>query len=216
MIDVSEFLAERERLRRFCFIRTRAVVVLRDAVAARLDTFRDLDTFRFREPGDQDAVSRLAEFIQLLLMVDAKRFADPDDVCADFGPSLIAYPTPDERRDVDTVLTASDNSFEAIMIDYRPIEAVLPLMSPGRPVDLPRAVRTWDRALRKQRRVAAILTLNRHDDAVMCDGGRLLRRGNSDTFDLAGPFWRRVYDEIGRQPCMRREAWRRSDFQGTA
>lgn len=30
MIDIAAFLAERERLRQFCFTRTRATIVIRD------------------------------------------------------------------------------------------------------------------------------------------------------------------------------------------
>lgn len=198
MINVAEFLVERERLKRFCFVRTTAAIVIQDvAVRSALP--------RYSGPRDQDPVSRLAEFIQLLLMVDAARFADPDDLCADFGPSLTAFPTIDARRDVDTVLDASDNPFEAIIVDYRMADAVLPVMAPHLMVNKSNAVRTWDRALRRQRRIAAILTLDPNNGAILCDGGRLLRRSNGDTFDLAGPFWRRSYDDIGRQRCMQRQ-----------
>jgi len=214
MIDVAEFLAERERLRSFCFIRTKAAIVIQDVVAARSRAGYH------RDPRDQDPVSRLAEFVQLLLMVDASRFADPDDVCADFGSSIIAFPTLDARQDVGTILAASNNSFEAIIVDFRVTEAVLPVVAPHLTLNRSSAIRTWDRALRKQRRIAAILTADPQTDsnAILSDGGRLLRRSNGDTFDLAGPFWRRVHDEIGSQPCMHREAWRQNGFEtsGTA
>jgi hypothetical protein len=207
VIDIQAFQIERERLRRFCFARTKAVIVIHDVAAAGSSSFRD--------PRNDDPVSRLAEFIQLLLLVDATRFADPDDVCADFGPSLIAFPTIDARQDVATVLAASDNTFEAIIVDYRVTEAVLPVLAPHLVLNKSNLFRTWDRELRKQRRIAAILTVDPGTDdvAIYCDGGRLLRRSSGEMFDLAGQFWLQVYNEISSQHCMRRETWRQKDFQ---
>lgn len=205
MIDAAAFLIERERLRRFCFRQTRSAIVIRDTCHHRGSADHPQD----------DPVSRLAEFIQLLLMVDAKRFADPNDVCGDFGPSIFALPTPNAKRDVATILAASDHSFEAIIVDYRLSEAVYPLIAPHLGCDKMRAIKVWDRLLRQQRRICAVLTLDGAIDAIaiQCDGGRLLRRSDGVTFDLAGQFWRHVHDDIASQACMRREAWRRKEFR---
>lgn len=205
MIDAAAFLFERELLRRFCFRQTKAAVVVRDTCHHR----------GLADHPQDDPVSRIAEFLQLLLMVDAKRFADPDDLCSDFGPSIFALPTPNAKRDVATILAASDHSFEAIVVDYRVSEVVYPLIAPRLLCDKMRAIKAWDRSLRQQRRICAILTLDRSTDdaAVMCDGGRLLRRSDGETFDLAGPFWLQVYNEIASQRCMRRAAWQQNEFQ---
>jgi hypothetical protein len=209
MIDVSSFLAERERLRSFCFRRTRAAIVIRDTCHSGLAQQRG-----FADPQN-DRVSRLAELLQFLLMVNAKRFADPDDTCPDFGPSIFALPTIDAQQDVATIMAASDNTFEAIIVDYRLSEAVLPVLAPHLVFDKSQAVRTWNRALRKQGRIAAILTIDPETDdaAILCDGGPMLRRNDGESFDLAGSFWLGVFNEIGQQRCMRRETWRQKDFQ---
>lgn len=205
MIDAAAFLIERERLRRFCFPQTRSAIVIRDTCSDRSSA---------NHPQD-DPVSRLAEFLQLLLMVDGRRFADPDDLCSDFGPSIFALPTSDAKRDVETILTASVHSFEAIVVDYRVSEVVYPLIAPRLLCDKMRAIKVWDRSLRQQRRICAILTLDRSTDdtAVLCDGGRLLRRADGETFDLAGQFWLQVYNDVASQRCMRREAWERSGHE---
>jgi hypothetical protein len=205
MIDATAFLIERERLRRFCFARTRGAIVIRDVTAVG-STQRAL--------GEDDHVSRLAELLQILLTVDAERFADPDDSCENIAPSIFAFPSPDAKRDVATILAAASGS-EPIVVDFRLIEIVWPLLAPQLASDITRSTKVWDRAMRKQRRLCAIVT--RHmavdDIAIKCDGGRLLRRNGGETFDLAGQFWRDVYSDIAAQPCMRREAWQRRAFK---
>jgi hypothetical protein len=205
MIDVSAFQVEREKLRRFCFARTRAAIVIRDVTSA--STQRGL--------GEEDHVSRLAELLQILLTVDAERFADPDDSCSNIAPSIFAFPSPDAQRDVTTILAAAKGS-EPIIVDFRLIEIVWPLLAPQLASDITRSTKVWDRAMRKQRRVCAIVT--RHpaidDIAIQCDGAcLLLRRSGGETFDLAGRYWREVYGTIASQRCMRREEWQRSAFR---
>jgi hypothetical protein len=96
MIDVTAFTAERERLRRFCFRRTSAAIVIRDISAC---------------PNlPNDPVSRVAEVLQILLAVDAKRFADPDDNCENVEQSIFAFPTANAKQDVVTILRASKRS----------------------------------------------------------------------------------------------------------
>jgi hypothetical protein len=202
MIDVSSFIIERDRLRRYCFQQTTAAIVIRDVCRGDV-----------KEPRN-NLVSRLAEWLQFLLTVDARRFADPDDTCDDFGPTIFALPTIDAKRDVATILSAS-NGYEAIVVDYRFAEAVLPMFAPHLACDKRNAIKTWDRVLRKQRRMCAIVTLDDtiDDIAVQCDGGRLLRRSTGETFDLACRFWLQAYHEIASQRCMRREAWKQRDFR---
>jgi hypothetical protein len=200
MIDISTFCTERDRLRRFCFAQTRAAIVIRDT--------------RSNSPafGENDPVSRIAELLQILLTVDAMRFADPDDDCAHLAPSIFAFPSPDVRQDVATILAAA-KGFEPIIVDFRLAEIVLPWLAPHLAVNIARAKKVWDRAMRKQRRLCAIVTRCTAvaDIAIQCDGGRLLRRGG-ETFDLMGGFWREVYSDIATQRCMRRQEWQRSEF----
>lgn len=199
MIDLSSFSLERERLRRFCFRLTKAAIVIRDVA----------------DPKENGRIPRLAEFLQFLLTVDARRFVDPDDACADFGPSIFAFPTFNAKRDVATIIAAS-NGAEAIVVDYRVIEAIWPLLAPtpmrGKTSD---AIKIWDREFRKRGRICAIITLDAavRDIAIEWDGGRLLRRSGGETFDLAGRFWQEACSEIASQRCMSREAWRQKDFQ---
>jgi hypothetical protein len=201
MIDVSSFVIERDRLRRFCFRRTNAALVIRDVCHGGL-----------RDPR-YDLVSRMAEWLQFMLTVDAKRLADPDDTCDSFR-SIFAFPTINAKQDVATILAAC-NGTEAIIIDYRLSEAVLPQIAPHLAGDKLNAIKIWDRALRKRKRICAIVTLDdvTTEIAIQCDGGRLLRRYGGETFDLAGQFWLEVHNEVASQRCMRRETWRQNDFQ---
>src|SRR4051812_15514486 len=106
VIDIPSFLSERERLRRFCFQRTKATIVVRDVTGS-------------LAAGEKDPATRLAEWVQFLLKVDATRIADPDDDCED-APSLFAFPTSlDTRGDVQAVVAAHRGS-EHLVIDYRP------------------------------------------------------------------------------------------------
>jgi hypothetical protein len=201
-MDIQAFRTERERLRRFCFRHTAAVIVIRDATAGLLKV------------ADNDPVSRLAEWLQFLLAVDETRFVDPDDTCDDFGPSIFAYPTLNAKRDVATILAAS-NGFEAIIVDYRLSEIVWPLLAPQLAGDKRRSIKIWDRTLRKRNRFCAILSLDAatSDIAIQYDGGRLLHRSGGETFDLAGGFWGEAHSEIASHRCVSREAWRHKDFQ---
>jgi hypothetical protein len=201
MIDVSTFLIERERLRRFCFRQTTAAIVIRDFTGV-------------LKVAEENPVSRLAEWLQFLLSVDPARFADPDDVCDDFGPSIFAYPTSNAKRDVATILKAS-NGYEAIIIDYRLGEAVWPLLAPQLASGKTSSIKTWDRELRKRRRICAIVSMDAavSDIAIQYTGGRLLRRSGGETFDLAGRFWLEAYNEIASQRCVARAAWRQNHFK---
>jgi hypothetical protein len=173
MIDVPSFITERERLKRFCFRRTKAAIVLRDVARSK----------------DSDTLPRLAKFLQFLLTVDARRFIDPDDVCSDFGPTIFAFPTYDAKRDAATIIRAGDGS-EAVVVDYRIAEAVWPLLAPTRAPGTPRSVKIWDREMRKRGRICAVLTLDAAVDqvAIQCDGGRLLRRSGGETSILPPAF----------------------------
>jgi hypothetical protein len=200
MIDVSSFLIERERLRRFCFRHTTAAVVISDVTA-------------LAKVAEGDPVSRLAEWLQFLLTVDATRFADPNDACDDAGPSIFAFPTFNTKRDVATILAASNGS-EAIVVDYRLSEIVCPLLAPHLSTDKRRSIKIWDRTLHKRGRICVIVTLDAAvgDVAIQYDGNRLLRRSGGDTFDLAGRFWRDAYSEIASQRCVQLDQWQRSAF----
>lgn len=202
MIDVSSFIIERDRLRRFCFKDMSAAIVIRDVCRG-----------GFEDPRN-NIVSRLAEWLQFLLTVDARRFADPDDTCDASGPSIFAFPTINAKQDVATIL-ATGNGSEAIVVDYRLSEVVLPLLAPHLACDKISAIKIWDRTLHKRRRICAIVTCDEITDgiAIRCDGGRLLRRSSGETFDLAHRFWLDAYNDIAAQRCMRREAWRQKEFR---
>lgn len=106
MIDIAEFRAERERLRQFCLVRTRASIVLHDLRRPKFTSF-----------GEGDQISRIAELLQILLSVDAHRFADPDDACEDMMPSIFAFPSNDAKADAATICSAA-KGVEPIIIDF--------------------------------------------------------------------------------------------------
>jgi hypothetical protein len=200
MIDISSFITERERLRRFCFRQTSASIVLMDVGKV------------LNDPRD-DRVCLLAEWVQFVLSVDAERLINPDDSC-DNLPSIIAFPTANAKRDVATILAASKGA-EPIIVDFRLSEVVWPLVAPHLACDMVRSIRIWDSTLRKHKRLCAIVTRDPDIDhlAIRCDGSRLLRRSSGETFDLAGPSWLEVYNEIASQRCVSRDTWRKNDFQ---
>jgi hypothetical protein len=200
MIDLSSFLIERARLRRFCFRQTTAAIVVRDvSVSATL-------------PNDR--VSRIAELLQILLTIDAARFADPDDPCDYVAPSIFAFPTTNSKQDVAAVLAVSKGA-EPIIVDFRLNEMVWPLIAPHLACDIARSTKVWDHTLRMQKRICAIVTRDvRTDDiAIRCDGSALLRQSGGKTFDLASQYWRDVYTHVAAQRCMAREAWRREAYR---
>ena len=140
MIDVSTFLIERERLRRFCFRQTTAAIVVRDvSVSTTLPN---------------DPVSRVALLLQILLTVDATRFADPGDPC-DYIAPIFAFPTTDAKRDVATILAASKGS-EPIIVDFRLNELIWPLIAPHLACDVARSTKVWDRTMRRERRICQL------------------------------------------------------------
>src|SRR5438105_3775232 len=115
MMDVSAFLIERERLRRFCFHETTAVIVIRDVSG----------------PGipERMPATRLAEWLQFLLTVDAARFLDADDGC-DVGPSFFAVPSgPITKRCAGATLDQCKEPVPVI-VDYRIGDAIWPLIAP--------------------------------------------------------------------------------------
>lgn len=185
----------------------------RPAAPAETQHDRDLAMLRGRKPaalGEGDQISRIAELLQVLLSVDADRFADPDDACEDMMPSIFAFPSPDAKADASTVCAAA-KGHEPIIVDFRLAEMIGPTLAPP---EVRRSIRTWDRTIKKRQRLCAIVTGSDAvvDAAIHCDGRRWLRRDDGQAFDLLDDFWRQVYANVVRQRCMIREAWRRCDF----
>lgn len=204
MTDVSSFLTERERLRQFCLVRTRASIVLHDLRRPKLTSF-----------GEGDQISRIAELLQILLSVDADRFVDPDDACEDMMPSIFAFPSNDAKADAATICSAA-KGVEPIVVDFRLTE----MIAPREPPEMRRTVKTWDRTMRKRERFCAIVTHGdaTADAAISTDGSRWLSRSDGTRFDLLNGFWWNLFVSVSSQRCMIRDAWRRCDFrtEGTA
>ncbi|SHN86746.1 hypothetical protein [Bradyrhizobium erythrophlei] len=202
MINIRAFQIERERLRRFCFRQTRAVVVIRD-IAGGLEDPRS------------NPVMLIAEWLLISLTVNAVRFADPDDCCDDLVPSVFAVPrAPITKRDVAAALDVHQGHMPFI-VDYRVGEVMWPLLSTHPTAETLRQIKIWDRGMRQRRRIGGVVTCDAaaNSIAILCDGSRVLRRSGGETFDLAGRFWREANNEIASQRCMSREAWRRKEFQ---
>ena len=202
MIDVSSFLIERGRLRRFCLRGTRAIIVIHDVTGRALD-----------DPRRSPAVA-IAEWLLLALTVEAERFADPDDDCDDLTPSVFAVPRmPVRQRDVAAALDAHRGP-APLIVDYRTGELMWPLLAPHLVADTLQQIRLWDRALRQRRRIGGLVTSNAAagNIAVAFDGSCVLRRSDGGKLDIGGDFWRAVSSEISQQRCVKLDQWQRGAF----
>jgi hypothetical protein len=199
VIDIRAFQIERERLRRFCLQGTQAIIVIRDLTAPALD----------------DPARAIAEWLLLVLTVDARRFADPDDDCDDLVPSVFAVPRmPVRQRHVAVALDAHPGPAQFI-IDYRIGEVMWPLIQPQRRVaDTLRQTELWDRGLRQRRRIGGLVTREAAASgiAIAFDGSFVLRRLNGEMFDINSSFWQIVTREISLQRCVARGQWKRAAF----
>jgi hypothetical protein len=201
MIDVSSFLIERQRLRRFCFRHTTAVVVIRDIAGG------------MEDPRSNPA-TRISEWLLFSLTIDAVRFADPDDGCDDFSPSVFAVPNvPVMKRDVAAALDAHRGSMPFI-VDYRVGEVIWSLLSSRTTAGTLSQIKLWDRGLRQRRRLGGLITSDVAADgiAILCDGSSVLRRSDGETLDIGAGFWRAASGEIASQRCVQRDQWQRSAF----
>jgi hypothetical protein len=201
MIDVSTFRIERERLRRFCFRHTKAIVVILD-IAGRLEDPRS------------SLAARIAEWLLFSLTIDAVRFADQDDGCDDLTPSVFAVPrAPMTKRDVDAALDANRGPMPFI-VDYRVGEIMWPLISPQITADTLHQIKLWDGGLRRRGRLGGVVTTDNATDgiAIRCDGSSVLRRADGEKLDIGNGFWRAAAGEVAAQRCMQRADWQRNAF----